>query len=77
MDIYICTEADGYIVGAADSLEGAKALIGGDTSAIIAWRDWMHGSECTIDRRNGWGPQHYASIHRHELNSSTENLEPA
>lgn len=66
MEIYICLDVDGFILGAARSLEGAKLLVGADTpGATLTWAD--SGRYCTIDRHNGWGPQDYATIYRQEL----------
>lgn len=69
MDIFIASDVDGFIHGVTDTLESAKALIGPDTlGATLAWRDTpLGGSDCYIDRHNGWGPQSWALIDRHEL----------
>lgn len=67
-DIFICLDSDGFILGAARSLEGAKSLVHADTpGATLAWHESSYGGYCTIDRHNGWGPQDYATIDRQTL----------
>ncbi len=69
MEIYIAKDADGFTLGAARSLEGAKALIGFDTpGGKLTWDDGPYGTSiCYIDRNNNWGLQHYATIDTQEL----------
>lgn len=68
MDIFIAVDADQFIHGITGDLESAKELAGGEPGATIVWEDGpLGGSYGTIDRHNGWGPQHWAIIERHEL----------